>query len=77
MLCNNRRYKIPFPGPVLPPGGSVFVYATVSYTCCPLLNQCEYTPLSHRLSLAILCKYDVIHKPEVNNVSQRRQKSTE
>jgi len=45
---------------------------------CPLVSHREYTPLSRRLfPCATVCKHDVIHKPEVHNISQRRYGGTE
>jgi len=32
---------------------------------------------THTFTWSTLCKYDVIHKPEAHNVSQRRQRRTE
>jgi len=46
--------------------------AAVSNPCCPLLSHFEYT-----LFYAIMCKYDVVHKPEIHSVSQRHQRRTE
>ena len=31
-------------------------------SCCPLLSHFKHTSFSHRLSLAIVCKHDLIHK---------------
>ena len=53
------------------------VYAVVANSCCPMLSQFKHTHLSCRLFVAILRKYDVIHRPEVHNVSQSRQTRTE
>ena len=33
----------------------------------------EYMHFSRRVFLAITCKHDVVHKPEVRNVSQRHE----
>jgi len=57
--------------------------------CCPLVGQFEYTPRCQirdappcvytfsRIFLTVMCKHDVIHKPEVHKVSYRRQRRTE
>jgi len=50
------------PSLVLTPGESVWVNAGLPGLCWPLLSQFEYTPSSCRLFLAIIRKYDVIHK---------------
>jgi len=52
-------------------------YAAVSNPRCFPLSQFLFTPFWHRLLLAVMCQHDVIHKPEVHNVSQHRQRRTE
>jgi len=63
-------------GPVLPLVGQ-FEYSSRCQILLPPSSHFEYIPFSRRLFLAIMCKYDVIHKPEVHNVSRRRQMTTE
>jgi len=45
--------------------------------CSSLLSHFEFGPSSCCQFLVVMCKHDVIHKPEVHNVSQRRQRMTE
>jgi len=44
------------------PGGSVWVHATMSNSCCPIESLWVHTPFLCCLFLAIMCKHDVIHK---------------
>jgi len=58
---SNRKYQTPPPASGAP-DASFSLCAALTNPCCPLLSQFEYTLISHRLFLAIMCKYDVIHK---------------
>jgi len=51
-------------------GLAVWLHHQAGRLIVPVLHR-------HPCKRSIMCKYDVIHKPEVHNVSQRRQKETE
>jgi len=59
--CEHQTHSAP--SPVLPPGGSVRIYAAMSNTCWPRgVTLSIYIILDRGLLLAIMCKHDVIHK---------------
>ena len=60
------------PGPVLPPGEPVWVYATVTNPCYSLL--CHYCVV---YSWPLRTNTTSSTKPEVHNISQRPQRRTE
>ena len=53
-------------------GGSCLSIRRGVKSRCPLLSHFEYTLLSCRQFLTVTCKYEVIHKPKVHKLSQRR-----
>lgn len=82
MFRRVSQTAVSIPGPMLLPGWSVWVYATMQNPCCSLISHYEYMPLPcHHLFVAIACKHDVIHKtsyvPELRKISQCHQRKTE
>ena len=60
--------------------GSFCLYGAMQFMCCHLASHFEYKPFTRHLFLAIVFRganMTSSTKPEVHNVSQRRQKRTE
>ena len=65
------------PGPVLPPGESVSVYAAMCYQCYPLASQFELPPIAASPTpQGPMANMTPSTEPEVYNLSQRRQTRT-